>query len=44
MVMKAYESPATGVIEVIQRNVICDVSYDPNHMTEILLTEDPEEI
>lgn len=43
MNMKEYESPVTGVIEVIQRSVLC-ASFDSNHMTEILLTEDPETI
>ena len=43
MNMKEYESPATGVIEFIQHNVVC-VSYDENHMTEILLIEEEETI
>ena len=44
MDMKEYESPATGVIEVIGSNRICNPSFDNNHMTEILLTEDEETI
>lgn len=44
MNMKQYESPVTGIIEIIQRGSICEGSFDPNHMTEILLTEDEETI
>lgn len=43
MNMKEYIIPVCGVTEVIHSSVVCN-SYDPNHLTEILLTEEEETI
>lgn len=44
MNMKEYKTPVTDIIEIVHRGAICEGSFDPNHMTEILLTEDEETI
>lgn len=43
MNMKEYIMPVCGVTEVIHSSVVC-TSFDQNHLTEILLTEEEETI